>query len=478
MRCRPVLLNEGIFVPAHYQEPFRNQFHFSPRTGWMNDINGVWFDEGIYHLTYQAYPYATHWDTMHWGHAVSRDLLHWTQKEPVLTPGDNTVGMAYSGSAVIDRDNTAGFGEGACLLFYTDILRGQCLAYSTDHGETFRDYESNPVVLLPALSNNGADKSWQRDPKVFWDGETARWYMVVFREKDPIYDHVDQFYASSDLLHWERIVDFVGDKFWECPDMYSLPLDGDPTNRYWILQSGTTHYYIGRFDGKRFLPVEFPDEYLDYGPDFYAGQTFSNMPDERTIAMYWLDRWNGSTVSTDPWIHAATIPCELKLITTSEGMRVTRYPIEEIQSLWENSRQWTDIVTASHNPLEGIHAVTYDLAIDFEMEESEASILLLVFRGKEYQISLSEETLTANFIRPDNAENQTLTVPCQGISRKLSMRILGDRDCVEIFLNGGRYNYTEEYGFDPDNATLSVSTDSPLPCTIRYAEVKSCWLEE
>lgn len=458
-----------------YKEPFRNQFHFSPKAGWMNDVNGVWFDEGVYHLTYQAYPYATHWDSMHWGHAVSTDLIHWTQKNPVLIPGVNTAGMAYSGSAVIDRTDTAGFGENSCFLFYTDTARGQCMAYSTDHGETFRDYEHNPVVCLPELAVEGADKTWQRDPKVFWDTATACWYMVVFREKDPIHDHVDHFYTSSDLLHWERIEDFVGDKFWECPDMYALPLDGDVSAMYWVLQSGTSHYYIGHFDGKRFLPIEYPDEYLDYGPDFYAGQTFSNMPDGRTVAMYWLERWNGSTVSTAPWIHAATIPCELKLITTSEGMRVIRYPVQELQTIWRNEHSWSAIIEPEKNPLSHIQADTYDLKMEFDLRNSSVMSICLQLRGKEYQISLIDETLSGSFVRPDTSEEQAYTVSCKGISQRLSLRILGDRDCIEIFINEGRYNYTEEYGFDPENTRLLVFSDARLPCTIQYAEMDSCW---
>lgn len=336
-------------TPPTGVELFRPQFHFTPAVNWMNDPNGLVFFQGEYHLFYQYNPSANTWGHMSWGHAVSRDLVHW-QHLPLAIPelGDE---MVFSGSAVVDVTNSSGFGkngEPPLVAIYTahnQVKRrqAQALAYSTDRGRTWTRYAKNPV-----LDRGLADF---RDPKVFWHAATQRWIMAVVRSPD----HRVQLFGSPDLKQWSLLSDFgpagaIGG-VWECPDLFPLPVDGDPTRTRWVmvvnLNPGAvaggsgTQYFVGDFDGTRFttdLAAQGTAQPLwaDFGKDFYAAVSWSNDPraDGRRTWIGWMNNWGyANFIPTSPWRSAQSVPRVLSLRTTPAGVRLVQEPVGALTQL-------------------------------------------------------------------------------------------------------------------------------------------------
>lgn len=247
-----------------YREKDRPQFHFTARRGWLNDPNGLVWYEGEYHLFFQHNPYGWDWGNMHWGHAVSPDLVHWTELGEALTPR-RYEDWCFSGSAVVDRDNTSGFGRRGShplVLAYTSTGRGECVAFSNDRGRTWTEFEGNPVV-----------KHAGRDPRLLWHAATDRWVMAVYDETGGRKAIV--FHSSTDLKQWREESRIDG--FYECPDLFELAVEGHPGRTFWVLYGADGEYLLGRFDGKSFTPVGPGKQRLWHG-DFYAAQTFSNTP--------------------------------------------------------------------------------------------------------------------------------------------------------------------------------------------------------
>ncbi|HXY40334.1 MAG TPA: glycoside hydrolase family 32 protein, partial [Vicinamibacteria bacterium] len=332
-----------------YREPFRPQFHFTPERNWTNDPNGLVFFEGEYHLFYQKNPFGDRWGHMSWGHAVSRDLVHW-QHLPVAITEEGGV-MAFSGSAVVDWRNTSGLGQGRqppLVAVYTGHhaekpLQDQRLAFSNDRGRTWTRYARNPVLDIGETNF--------RDPKVFWHAPSGRWVMAVAWPKQ----RKVRFYASPDLESWSHLSDFgpagatAGD--WECPDLFPLAVEASPGERRWVLivnlnpggpaGGSGTQYFVGDFDGRRFVADATPSRegaplWLDHGPDFYATVTWSDVPerDGRRLALGWMSNWQyAAEAPTSPWRGAMTVPRELVLRRTPEGLRVAQRPVRELASL-------------------------------------------------------------------------------------------------------------------------------------------------
>ncbi|HUI40854.1 MAG TPA: glycoside hydrolase family 32 protein [Terriglobia bacterium] len=339
---------------ASYQEPFRPQFHFSPAKNWTNDPNGLVFYKGEYHLFYQFNPFGDEWGHMSWGHAVSRDLVHW-QHLPVAIPEAHGT-MIFSGSAVVDWHNSSGFCHNAeaqdhsCLVaIYTGYRaaagstpqnQSQYLAYSNDRGRTWTPYARNPIIDLHLADF--------RDPKVFWHAPSRKWVMATVLAPQ----HKVRFFGSTDLKHWSALSDFgpagaVGG-VWECPDLFPLAVDGDPRDVRWVLSVNLNpggvaggsgdQYFIGRFDGTTFSNDNPAAETLwaDYGADFYASTSFSDIPpqDGRRIWMGWLDNWEyAARLPTRPWRGQQSIPRALGLKRFPDGIRLVQEPVREMQTL-------------------------------------------------------------------------------------------------------------------------------------------------
>jgi fructan beta-fructosidase len=323
---------------ATYHEQWRPQFHFSPKAHWMNDPNGMVYYQGIYHLFFQYYPDSSVWGPMHWGHAVSTDLVHWEEEPIALYP--DTLGYIFSGSAVADINNTSGFGRpgvAPLVAIYTqhdpvgarlnrNDFQNQSIAYSLDNGKTWVKYEGNPVLRNPGITDF-------RDPKVFWDSRFAHWVMVL-----AVADHVE-YYTSRNLREWKKAGEFgkgVGAHggVWECPDLFPM-LDADGRT-VWVLivninpggpnGGSATQYFLGNFDGKTFTPTTAGTRWLDYGPDEYAGVTWSNTGKDR-IFLGWMSNWlYGQRVPTDPWRSANTLPRSLGLEKVGDSLYLTSSP--------------------------------------------------------------------------------------------------------------------------------------------------------
>ena len=300
-------------------DEYRPSYHFTPLYGWMNDPNGMVYKDGEYHLYFQYNPYGSKWGNMHWGHAVSKDLLHWEHLDPAIAR-DN-MGHIFSGSSVVDKNNTAGYGKNAIIALYTSASdkngQIQCMAYSTDNGRTFTKYEGNPVLTpFDGLKDF-------RDPKVFWYEKGKCWYMIVSADKET------RFYKSKNLKKWTYVSSFgkgLGQQpcQYECPDFFQLPVNGDKKNMKWVMimnvnpgcwfGGSATEYFVGDFDGKNFTCPDGNDvKWLDWGKDHYATVTYSNTGD-RVLAMTWMSNWQYANLTPFKQNRGANgLPRELKL---------------------------------------------------------------------------------------------------------------------------------------------------------------------
>ncbi|MCB2407855.1 glycoside hydrolase family 32 protein [Hymenobacter lucidus] len=322
---------------------YRPSYHFSPAKMWMNDPNGMVYYKGTYHLFFQHYPEAMVWGPMHWGHATSKDLVHWQEQPIALFP--DKLGWIFSGSAVIDENNTAGFGKNAMVAIFThhndpeekkktNKHQYQSLAYSLDEGQTWTKYAGNPVLPNPGIQDF-------RDPKVSWNTVAKKWIMTL-ATKDRI-----TFYSSPNLKNWTKESEF-GEKLgahggvWECPDLFPLTLDG---KQQWVLLvsinpggpngGSATQYFIGQFDGKKFTPASTQTRWVDYGKDNYAGVTYAGTGPRR-IFQGWMSNWEyANQVPTSPWRNAMTVPRELALRKVGQEVFLTSQPVKEVAQLMQ-----------------------------------------------------------------------------------------------------------------------------------------------
>ena len=322
------------------REKYRPLYHHTPLFGWMNDANGLIYKDGEYHLFYQYNPYGSMWGNMHWGHSVSRDLVSW-EHLPVALERD-TLGHIFSGSSVVDFNNSAGYGEGSMISFYTSASdkngQIQCMAYSTDNGRTFTKYEANPVLRpFDGLKDF-------RDPKVFWYEPEKKWVMVVSADKEM------RFYSSTDLKEWSYLSGFgegygVQPSQFECPDFFELAVDGNPQQKKWVLivninpggifGGSATQYFVGDFDGTTFTCDTKPEgvKWLDWGKDHYATVCFSNTAD-RVIAVPWMSNWQyANTIPTKQFRSANALPRELTLYKEKNDIYVAANPVKEVEKL-------------------------------------------------------------------------------------------------------------------------------------------------
>ena len=298
------------------REKYRPVYHHTPAWGWMNDPNGMFYKDGVWHLYFQYNPYGSQWENMTWGHSTSTDLIHWTfQGAPIEADAWGTI---FSGSAVVDHNNTAGFGKGAVVAMYTSAGENQTqsIAYSNDNGQTFTKYDGNPV-----LTSNTPD---YRDPHVFWNEDIKRWNMIMAEGQ-----HMD-IYSSADLKEWKLESQFGAEYgnhggVWECPDLMKMKVRG--TDEYkWLLLcninpggpfgGSATQYFVGQFDGHKFTCESAPEvtKWMDYGKDHYATVTFDNAPDGRRVAMAWMSNWQyANQVPTKQFRSANSVPRDLDL---------------------------------------------------------------------------------------------------------------------------------------------------------------------
>ena len=341
---------------------YRPSYHFTPLYGWMNDPNGMVYKDGEYHLYFQYNPYGSKWGNMHWGHAVSKDLVHWEHLDPAIAR--DPVGHIFSGSSVVDKKNTAGFGKDAIIAIYTNNSVNhdevQCIAYSNDNGRTFTKYEGNPVLTpFDGLKDF-------RDPKVFWYEKGKCWYMIVSADKET------RFYKSKNLKKWTYVSAFgkgMGQQpcQYECPDFFQLPVNGDKKKMKWVMTmninpgcwfgGSATEYFVGDFDGKKFTcPDANEVKWLDWGKDHYATVTFSNT-DDRVLGITWMSNWQYANLTPFKQNRGANgLPRELKLYEKNGKYYISEDVAPEVYALRKDTKNVADASVVGEKMLAGVAA--------------------------------------------------------------------------------------------------------------------------
>lgn len=443
----PVVQDDAIKGAENlYHEAARPQFHFSSRRGWLNDPNGLVYHNGQWHLYYQHNPYGWAWGNMHWGHAVSPDLVHWTEWPVAIYPhafGD----WAFSGSAVVDKDNTAGFqvgNEDVIVAAYTSTGRGECIAYSNDGGRTFKDYPGNPVIR-----HSG------RDPKVIWYEPGKHWVLACYDQQAQTRNIA--FYSSTNLKDWTFQSRIEG--YHECPEIFELPVDGDRNNRKWVIFAGDGKYAVGRFDGKTFTPDHQGKHQVHWG-SFYASQTFNNVPstDGRRIQIGW-GRINTPEM---PFNQMMAFPSELTLRTAPEGARMFAQPVKEIEKLYQKAHQRQDVALRPGASVElPVAGELFDIRAEFEIRSAQSVALLIGNRRVIYDAA--KQMLEGMPLKPENG--------------RVRIRVLIDRSSMEVCGNDGRVYLTTPFHADSSIQTIAASSDGGEArlATLQVHELKSAW---
>lgn len=434
----------------------RPAFHFTPPAHWMNDPNGLVHYDGEYHLFYQHHPDSLVWGPMHWGHAVSRDLVHWRHLPIALYPDEH--GMIFSGSAVVDHHNTAGFGKEALVAVFTynnhtynDIKRveDQNIAHSTDRGRTWTKYEGNPVVPHPG------DLTDFRDPKVFWHED--HWVMALAAGDRVL------LYISPDLKNWERSGSFGGGYgsthgVWETPDLFQLPVHGSKPR--WVLTVGVgsgsyaggsgTQYFIGDFDGQTFTSINSKETilWMDHGADFYAPQSWSDEPNGRRISIGWMSNWQyAAVVPANEWRGVFSLPRELSLANTSDGLRLIQKPIPELKSLRaEEFHRQNQSIFPGENLLDELSMDACEIVAEFQVHlpvdvfgfrvhKSDSEQTTVGYKQKTNEIFV-DRTRSGQVAFTDvfAALHSARLEPRDGIIR---LHVFVDHCSVEVFANDG-----------------------------------------
>ena len=438
------------------REKFRPVYHFSPAYGWMNDPNGMFYKDGVYHLFYQHNPYGSMWGNMHWGHATSTDLVTWEHHGDAISP--DALGTIFSGSCVVDKDNTAGFGAGAVIAFYTSASdrQVQSMAYSLDNGKTFKKYARNPI-----LTSTQRDF---RDPKVIWHEDTKKWIMVLAVGQEM------EIYSSADLKNWTLESKFGEGQgahggVWECPDLLELPVEGTELKK-WVLVcnlnpggpfgGSATQYFVGTFDGKRFVN-ESPavTKWMDLGKDHYATVTWSNAPAGRAIALAWMSNWQyANDVPTSQYRSPNSVPRDLGLFTVGGETYLQSAPSPELQKLRDISKKRSFKVNGTRTVKEMIPVNEGAYEIELSIKNLHADVIgfrLYNDKGEEVdmQYDMKENRFSMDRCKSgdvgfnENFPALTWTAVESG-KNELKLHLFVDKSSVEAFGDGGRFAMTNQ----------------------------------
>ena len=470
------LVSVAASPQGFYMEPFRPQYHYTPEKNWMNDPNGMVFYEGEYHLFYQYNPAGDKWGHMSWGHAVSPDMVHWTHLPLALAEADNV--MIFSGSAVVDWKNSSGFGKDGrppLVAVYTgfrttDRVQFQCIAYSNDKGRTWTKYSGNPVIDINSMDF--------RDPKVQWHDATRRWIMTVSLSAE----HKVRFYGSDNLKAWTLLSEFgpagATGGVWECPDLFELPLPGTNDKR-WVLvvnmNPGSVaggsggQYFIGRFDGTQFVadrdslisprPGRSASEsahWFDYGPDYYAAVSWSDVPasDGRRLWLGWMSNWEyGGDVPTSPWRSAMSIPREVGLSRTAEGIRLVQKPAREMESLRDRHFAFkSGDVSEANAWLKERHVQgdQLELMVEFAPRSSGTEGVKVLKSDTEATVIGVDRQRGRAFVDRTQSGNVTFHQKFSGVydaplavhDGRVKLHLFVDASSVEVFVNDGERVFT------------------------------------
>jgi len=478
-------INKIMESNKQMDERFRPGMHFSPPSHWMNDPNGLVYYEGEYHLFYQHHPYSNQWGPMHWGHAISQDLIHWQHEPIALFPDEH--GAIFSGCCVVDFNNSSGFfaeTHGLVAIFtHADTCpetgqprQRQSLAYSSDKGRTWHKYEGNPVLAEPDLIDF-------RDPKVFWHSQSERWIMTIVAG-----DHV-RFYGSKNLRDWSLTGEFgheegSHDGVWECPDLFELQID-DSGRSKWVLvisigdnpscpEGSRTQYFIGEFDGNTFINDNSADHimWLDHGRDNYAGVTWSDIPEQdgRRVIIGWMSNWKyANDTPTGAWRGAMTLPRVLSLTNRDEGIVLSQMPVREIEQLRKESRNWNMLMVTPESPYmlktkDDLLEIEADIDIQsagevyIKMQSSGQSVTTIGYDPVRQWLFIDRSKSGMTDFHPSFAcKHGARLVPENG---KIKLHIWLDRNAVEVYANEGLVVLTDQIFPDFLLNDISISTES------------------
>lgn len=482
-----------------YKENYRPQFHFTPAKNWMNDPNGLVYHNGEYHLFYQHNPFGNRWGHMSWGHAVSNNLLHWKHL-PVAIHEQDSVAI-FSGSAVMDKNNTTAFGKNPTdipmVAIYTahiiadsskpdNYRQEQHIAYSLDNGRTFTKYSGNPVLDI--------GKKDFRDPKVFWHEPTKKWIMLVVLAQE----HIVKFYNSSDLKKWKHISDFgpAGDytEIWECSDLLEVPVDKEPGKKKWVLinsQQYGMQYFVGEFDGTKFVNQNPANKIYrpDYGPDYYAGITYNHLPDGHPpVLIGWVNNWKyANDIPTHPWKSAMAFPRILSLEKRNNEWILLSNPFKTTPPLTEEATTWELQTKVTDKQEVSVKSQTIALQIEWEVQKNTTAGVRLAVNGPRGLIIGYDARRQKLFIDRSNASDtnfhkgfnewskyEATLMPDKG---RISLHILYDKSIVEVFANKGEVNMTAQIFPDEKNNGIEVfSKGIPTIFTkLTVYTLKSVW---
>ena len=423
-----------------YREEFRPFIHYTPQMGYNNDPNGLIKYHGTYHLFHQYNPYGTEWGNMHWGHATSTDLLHWEEKDIALFP--DSFGTMYSGSAIEDVHNVTGLQNGELppmLLYYTaagdrnllatEKKRTQCLAYSLDGGRSFAKFEGNPRI------ETFRNWTWNRDPKVVWVEELAKYVMMLYLGSDQF-----GLFVSENLLDWSFLQQVTIAKEAECADLFSYVVDG---TKYWVLLGASDIYVVGVFENGRFVQKT-QEKQLNIAGVNYAAQSFSGMDDGRVVRIPWMKLW----VPNSRFTHQMGIPVDVKLVKSENGLCLVSNPVEEIRTLYTEGEARCDFALKDEVriPLE---RAAYDISIKAAFK---GEVHVRIF-GHLIKFKASENLVT--FVKPAKSFRDA-KVPVSLDSSSIDVRIVVDRCSFELFIDGGKINVSLPYICDYNLPYLSV----------------------
>lgn len=454
------------------KEKFRPVYHHTPAYGWMNDPNGMFYKDGVYHLYFQHNPYGSTWGNMTWGHSTSTDLVHWHFEGDAIHP--DAWGAIFSGSCVVDYDNTAGFGKGAVIAFYTSAKSGlggdvqaQSMAYSLDNGKTFTKYQNNPILTSKARDF--------RDPKVFWYAPGKHWVMMLAVGQEM------QIYSSTDLKKWKKESSFGARQgahggVWECPDLVELPVDGTKEKK-WVLicninpggpfGGSATQYFVGTFDGKTFVN-ESPTvtKWMDWGKDNYATVTWNNVPGGRCIALGWMSNWQYQGVlPTVQYRGANTIARDLMLYRYKGDCFLKSTPVPELKKARDGQKS---ISSFRINQSPEMVALPEDAAGTFEMElalenQGAQKIYMTLQNDNKQQVSMWYDCMRKQFVMDRSESGKTdfsadfpaVTVAPIHDTKTIKLTLYVDRSSIEVFGEGGKYVMTNRVF--PDNPYNRIS---------------------
>lgn len=462
------------------REKFRPAYHHTPLFGWMNDPNGMFYKDGVWHLYYQWNPYGSKWQNLSWGHSTSPDLIHWTRSEDAVIEPDG-LGMIFSGSSAVDKDNSAGFGKDAIVAMYTSAAASQIqsLAWSEDNGATFNKYAGNPVLTL---------ESEARDPNMFWNPDTKEWTLVLAHALD----HEMLIFTSPDMKDWTLQSRFgrglgAQDGVWECPDLFELPVEGSDEKKWVLLCNlnpggpfggSATQYFVGDFDGKTFVADtdasgNVPTKWLDYGKDHYATVSFSDAPGNRRTVIGWMSNWQyAPEVPTMQFRSANTLPREIGLFRGADGeIYASSSPSPELEALRGKLTLDVKSKKVGQKPVsfrlpsenDGVCEILADVnpgnagKVSMELSNSKGEKVVMVYDVAARTLSFDRrESGIVDFSQ--DFPDVTLS-PTFGDGKNISLRIFIDRSSIEVFGDNGRFVMTNLVFPNEPYSTLSVKTE-------------------